>query len=131
MIPIWKMFGPSQGGRRVMVRPLWGCRRITAQYPCDFSGTAQAASGKIAIAVRGPSQERTISVRFGRRAGILQCHVRQVYGYGLMCRNSPVNKIVEATATLNPYENRTAAAAWKGGFGQLTGFVDSSQAKCG
>lgn len=61
-------------------------------------------------------------------------------GYGLTIfsnlYNFSLNKIVEAAAPVNPYENLTAAsclrteAARKGGYGQDTGSVDPSQAKC-
>ena len=48
----YRMFGPCQGGRTVMVRSLWSCRRMTAQYPCDLTGTAWAASDNLVIPVR-------------------------------------------------------------------------------
>ena len=95
------MFGPTQGGCMPLVQPLWGCRGMTAQYPCDFMVTARAASGNLAIAVRGPCDCPkslqstydlfchlkscvfcTISTRppRGAHAGIVQCHLRHVYG---------------------------------------------------
>ena len=61
-------------------------------------------------------------------------------GYGLTIfpnlYNFPLNKIVEAAEPVNPYENLTAAsclrteAARKRGYGQDTGSIDPSQAKC-
>ena len=50
--------------------------------------------------------------------------------------SAELNKIVEATAPVNPYDNCMAAgcpraeAARKGRYGHLTGAVSSSQAKC-
>ena len=44
---------PSQGGRTVMVRSPWDCRKITVLYPCDYMGTAWAPCGNLAIAARG------------------------------------------------------------------------------
>ena len=88
------------------------------------------------------------------RAGLVRCHLRHVYGLRTYdfsnLYNFPLNKIVEATEPVNPYENLTAAsclrteascriqapygglteAARKGGYGQDTGSVDPSQAKC-
>ena len=40
--------GPTQGGT-VMVRSPWDCRRMTAQYMCDFTDTALASCGNPAI----------------------------------------------------------------------------------
>ena len=53
--------------------------------------------------------------------------------------NFLLNKIIEAAEPVNPYENLSrllpphgglAEAAQKGGYGQDTGSVDPSQAKC-
>ena len=46
---------PSQGGRTVMVRSSWNCRKVIALYLCDFMGTAGALYGNLAIAARGKS----------------------------------------------------------------------------
>ena len=51
------------------------------------------------------------------------------------CHSAELNKIVEAMAPMNPYDNCMAAsclhmeAAQEGGYGHLTGTVSSSQAK--
>ena len=76
----------------------------------------------------------------GARVGIVRCHLRHVYGLRTYdfsnLYNFPLNKIIEAAEPVDPYENLTAAsclrteAAWKGGYGQDTGSVDRSQAKC-
>ena len=53
-----------------------------------------------------------------------------------ICQTSRYDRIVEAAEPVNPYENLTAAsclrreAARKGGYGQDTGSVYPSQAKC-
>ena len=79
-----------------------------------------------------------ISARPSRGAhdGIVQCHLRHVYGLRaydfLNLYNFSRNKIVEAAAPVNPYENLTvaSASARKGEYGQDTGSVDPSQVKC-
>lgn len=53
---------PSQGRRTAMVRPLWGCLWMTAQYRCDFKSTARTQSSYCARAERMP-HDSTISVR--------------------------------------------------------------------
>ena len=54
----------------------------------------------------------------------------------LICHSAEFNKIVMASAHVNPHENRLAAdclrsaSARKGRCGNLTGAVSTSQAKC-
>ena len=72
--------------------------------------------------------------------GFVQCHLRHVYGLQAYdfsnLYNFSLNKIVEAAAPVNPYENLTAAsclrteAARKGGYGLRRPIADPSQAKC-
>ena len=56
---IRKMVGPSQGGRATMMRPLWGCRWLTAQDLCDFMGTTWAPCSNLETAVLGSCEFRT------------------------------------------------------------------------
>ena len=135
---------------------------MTAQYHGYCTGSEQQPCDSCAMAVRMP-HESTISVRFffapmfteksyvcctisarppgDARAGIVQCHLRHVYGlraYDFFSNlfNFLRNKIVKAAESVNPYENLTAAsclrteAARKRRYGQDTGSVDKSQAKC-
>ena len=126
-------------------------------------GTARARCDNLAIAAREPydypkSQQssydffdpnnhlkpyvvRTISARHlcGGRPAIVQCYLRVPMGYGRFFKiyhSAELNKTVEATAPVNPYDNPVATgclrteAARKGRYGHLTGVVSSSQAKC-
>ena len=46
----------SQGGRTVMMRSPWDCRKITALYPFDFMGIARAPCDNIAMGAARLSQ---------------------------------------------------------------------------
>ena len=92
----------SQGGRTVMVRSLWDCRKITALYSFDFIGIARALCDNIAMgAARLPQDPtiivrclldpndhlksciaRTISVRplCGARTRIVRCYLQLIFG---------------------------------------------------
>ena len=78
---------------------------------------------------------------YGARAGIglrtvVQCHLRHVYGL----QSYDLSKFVKLLAKPNrrgrgacesiQKSHGLAEAAWKGGYGQDTGSVDPSQAKC-
>ena len=79
-----------------MVRPLLDCRCATVQYPCEVTGTARAASGKLTIPVRGPYDctivaQMTIknlacSARSARglRPGFCDATYDMSMGYGLL-----------------------------------------------
>ena len=67
------------------------------------------------------------------------CDVSTGYGLAIcfkICHSAELNKIVEATAPMNPYDNCKATsclrteAARKGGYGHPTGAVSSLQPKC-
>ena len=119
-----------------IVRSLHGSHgKMTVQYPCDFTGTARAASGNLAIAVRGPC-ECTIALRFffcphvhqkscvgctitlGQRTmpvrGLCDAIYDMYTGYGLTIfknlSNSSRNQIVEAAEPVNPHDNLTVSA---------------------
>ena len=87
--------------------------------------------------VRSPCGDRP---SHGARAGIVQCHLRHVYGlraynFFQICKTW-LSQIVEATEPVNPYKNLTAASCLRReASGMLygkgdTGSVDPSQAKC-
>ena len=108
---------------------------MTVRFPCDFTGTVRAASGNLAITVRGP-HEYTIFLRFafgphvhqkscdcctitlGHRTmpvrGLCDAIYDMSTGYGLTIfknlSNSSRNQIVEAAEPVKPYENRTVSA---------------------
>ena len=91
--------------------------------------------------VRSPCGDRP---SHGARAGIVQCHLRHVYGL----RSYDFSRFVKLLAKPNrrgrgtresvrkshsrllPPQGGLAEAARKGGYGQDTGSVDPSQAKC-
>ena len=91
--------------------------------------------------VRSPCRDRP---PHGARAGIVQCHLRNLYGL----RSYDCSKFVKLLAKPNrrgrgaresvrkshsrllPPQGGHAEAARKGGYGQDTGSVDPSQAKC-
>ena len=107
---------------------LCDCCTMTAQYPCHFTGTAQAPCGNLAIALRGPYNHRkslrsscdffvpkppakTLHSPHDRCATTVRClygdHamlIQRVYGLHsydfFFLYYSELNKIVEATTTL-------------------------------
>ena len=132
------------------VNPYRGCAEIVRKS-CNLSGVAVQSPQPpddnrtepvrlpcrgCADIVRWPWRHRTVlSVRppRGARAGIVRCHLRHIYGLRTYdfsnLYNFSLNKIVEAPEPVNPYGG-LAEAARKGGYGQDTGSVDPSQAKC-
>ena len=131
-----------------IVRSLHGSHgKMTVQYPCDFTDTARAASGNLAIAVRGPC-ECTIALRFffarmstknralAARSPLANarclcrdcampsttCIRATVLRFLKILSNSSRNQIVEAAEPVNPHDNLTASAQrlrGKGGTGSL------------
>ena len=140
-----------------MVWSPWDCHKITALHPCNFMGTVRAPCGNRAIAVWGPydySKEPIITIRFfvpkihqkscphDRRAASVRClcgdcamlptWFRACDFFFFFCKSVELNKIIEATAPVNPYNNHMAAsflrmeAARTGRYGHLTGAIRSS-----
>ena len=127
---------------KATARPWCGCCKMTVRFPCDFTGTVRAASGNLAITVRGP-HEYTIFLRFAFGPHVHQkscdcctitlCHrtmpmrglcdaIYDMYtGYGLTIfknlSNSSRNQIVEAAEPVNPQKiarsPHDARAAWE------------------
>ena len=113
--------------QKVIVRSRCGFRAEAARRWCvDRSATVPFE--RVAIAPRGA------------RAGIMQCHLRHVYGLRTYefsnLYNFPLNKIVEASEPVKPYENLTAASCFRTEASRKphekedTGSVDASQTKC-
>ena len=124
---VWKLCG----GRTKIVR----CR---LQLPCSLRrsalklygtrvGSIQRPRGDSAMTVRGPYDHRAFFFFFCSNDHLKSCDFRKISARpphdipttclraaGLrsfqICRKSSLNKIVEATAPMNPYENGTAAA---------------------
>ena len=110
------------------VNPYRGCAEIV-QKLCNLSGVAvqslQPPDGNRTEPVRLPCRRCAemhavivaLPCRFlacALRAGLVRCHLRHVYGLRTYdfsnLYNFPLNKIVEATEPVNPYENLTAAS---------------------
>ena len=119
------LYGASGATRGKSVKRLCGdCTEIVqCQCSCRAVSAASAASAR-------PSH--------GARAGIVQCHLRYVYGLTIFSNlsNFSRNQIVEAAEPVNPYENLTAASCLRREASRRphekgdTGSVDQSQAKC-
>ena len=91
------------------VNPYRGCVEIV-QKSCNLSGVAVQSP-------QPPDGNRTEPVRplCGACAGIVWCHLRHVYRLRMDLQlsnlyNFLLNKIVEATEPMNPYENLTPAS---------------------
>ena len=125
MISLLEIVDTSQGDRTIIVPSPWGYRRMTVRCPYDFMGLAKAFCGDLAGSLR-LSQESTII--FGPRcqSKTLRCPhdhraapVRGSYDVTVMCLRTTglrfffqichcaeLNKIVEATMPVNPYDDR-------------------------
>lgn len=106
------MFGLSQGDSIVMLRSLWRCRRMTAQYPYDLTGTERKPNAR---AVR-LLQERTISLSFlpsktvrflhNQRAGIVRIHLRHFYGLTILHKSSETKRLLGALESVRKSHGR-------------------------
>ena len=115
-------------------RRLYGNRAMSVQLPCSLRSLRTEI-------VRSPCGDWP---SHGARAGIVQCHLRHVYGL----RAYDFFKFVKLLAKPNhrgrgarestqkshsrllPPHGGLTEAAQKGGYGQDTGSIDPSQAKC-
>ena len=123
-IPRLKTVDISQGDHMVIVPSPCGYRRITVQCPCNFTNTARASCRDLACSLRlfqestiifGPSDYLkscvvlTISLwcPYGD-CGMLPAMFLQARGMGffIICHSAELNKIVEATMPMNPYDDR-------------------------
>ena len=120
--------------RTETVRRLYGNRAMSVQLPSSL----RSLRTEIVRSLCGDRHSH------GAHAGIVQCHLRHVYGL----RSYNFSKFVKLLAKPNhrghgaresvrkshsrllPPQGGLAEAARKGGYGQDTGSVDSSQAKC-
>ena len=107
---------------------------MSVQLPCSLRSLRTEI-------VRSPCGDRP---SHGARAGIVQCHLRHVYGLRaydffkfvkLLAKPNRTGRwaresIRTSHSRLVPPQAGLAEAARKGGYGQDTGSVDPSQAKC-
>ena len=127
----------SQGDRTIIVPSPWGYRRVTVRCPYDFVGPARASYGDLAGSLR-LSQESTIIFGPKRQSKIVRCPhdhrvvpLRGSYNVTAMCLRATglrffqichcaeLNKIVEATMPVNPYDDRKATLRRPHGNGDL------------
>ena len=129
-------YGASGATRGKSVQRL--CRDCTEIVQCQCSFRAVSPHGNRTEPVRGSAFARCPCGDCAMPpTTCLQATVLRFFSHLL---NFSLNQIVEAAEPVNPYENLTAAsclvqgglaeAARKGGYGQDTGPVDPSQAKC-
>ena len=122
--PSWNV-DTSQGDRTIIVQTPWGYRRMTVRCPYDFIGPARALCGDLAGSLR-LSQESTIIFGQKWQSKTLRCphdhrvvHARGSYDVTAMCLRATglrfffqichcaeLNDIVEATMSVNPYDDR-------------------------
>ena len=131
------MVDTSQGDRTIIVPPPWGYRRMTVRCPYDFMGPARASCGDLAGSLR-LSQESTIIFGPKYKSKIVRCPhdhravpVRGSYDVTAMCLRAAglrffqichcaeLNKIVEATVPVNPYDDRKVSLRRPHGNGDL------------
>ena len=127
----------SQGDRTIIVPSPWGYRRMTVRCPYDFMGPAKALCGDLADSLR-LSQESTIIFVPRGQSKTLRCPhdhravpVRGSYDVTAMCLRATgirlfrichcaeLNKIVEATIPVNPYDDRKVTLRRPHGNGDL------------
>ena len=92
-------YGNSEAGKSKAIWKLCGDREVLVQLSCGFC----------MISMRPPRDAR---------AGIVRCLLRHVYGLHVrgyeffkICHKSSLNKSIEATAPVNPCENRRPLCA--------------------
>ena len=133
MMSLWEIVDTSQGDRTIIVPSPWGYRRMTVRCPFDFMGPAKASCGDLAGSLR-LSQESTIIFEPRWQSKILRCphdhravpvrSLRCVYGatglrFFQICHCAELNKIVEATMPVNPYDDRKVSLRRPHGNGNL------------
>ena len=119
---------PCEIRTETVMRRLYGNRAMSVQLPSSLRSLRTEI-------VRSPCGDRPWH---GARAGIVQSRLRHVYGL----RSNDFSKFVKLLAKPNrrgrgarefvrkSHSRLLAEAARKGGYGQDTGSVDPSQAKC-
>ena len=134
----WGIVG-GYGLRHICVHIVYGHRAISSTGPRGKS--VQRMCGDFTEIARSPCGDRP---SHGARAGIVQCHLRHVYGlraYNFFkfvkllakpnCRGRGARESIQKSHSRLPSpQGGLAEAARKGGYGQDTGSVDPSQAKC-
>ena len=123
-----------------LLNPYRDCAEIVRKS-CNVSAVAVQSPQPRTKIVRSPCGDRP---SHGARTGIVQCHLRHVYGlrsYDFSKFEKPLAKpnrrdrgaresVRKSHSRLLPLQGGLAEAARKGGYGQDTGSVDPSQAKC-
>ena len=131
------MVDTSQGDRTIVVPSPWVNRRMTVRGPYDFMDPARASCGDLAGSLR-LSQESTIILGQKWQTKIERCPhdhrtvpVRGSYDVTAMCLRATglrffqichcaeLNKIVEATMPVNPYDGRKVSLRRPHGNGDL------------
>ena len=124
MISLREIVDTSQGNLMIILPSPWGYRRMTVRCRYDFMGPAKASCGDPAGSLR-LSQESTIIYGPRWQSKTLHCPhdhravpVRGSYDVTAMCLRAvglqffqiclcaELNKIVEATMPVNPYDDR-------------------------
>ena len=145
------LYRPSGASRGKSVHRLCGDCAISVELPCSLRSLqkviVQSQCGFRAEAARRWCGDRGATVPFfsvrpprGARAGIVRCHLRLVYRlrtydfknlYKQNRRGRGARESVwKSHSRLLPPHGGLVEAARKGGYGQDTGTVDPSQAKC-
>ena len=126
-----------QGDRTIILPSRWGYRRMTARSPYDFMGPAKASCGDLAGSLR-LSQESTIIFGPIWQSKTQRCPhnhravpLRGSYDVTAMCLRATglrffqicycveLNKIIEATMPINPYDGRKVSLRRPHGSGDL------------
>ena len=147
-------------GYGICVHIIYGHRAISSTGPRGNPGKIRTETGRRLYRNRAMSVQLPCSLRIlrteivrspcgdrpshGARAGIVQCHLRHVYGLRaynffkfvkLLAKSNRRGRgarksVRKSHSRLLPPQGGLAEAARKGEYGQDTGSVDPSQAKC-
>ena len=132
-----KIVDTSQGDRTIIVPLPWGYRRMTVRCPYNFMGPARASCGNLVGSlrlsqestiifgpkcqskiVRGPHDHRAVPVR-GSFDVTTTCLRATGLRFFQICHCAELNKIVEATIPVNPYDDRKVSLRRPHGNGDL------------
>ena len=124
---VWFFFyGASAATRGKSVKRLCGDCTVIVQCQCSCRAISASSAQKSC----------------GARAGIVQCHLRHVYGLTIFFKcvkhlakpnrrgRGARESVRKSLSRLLPPQGGLAEAARKGGYGHHTGSVDPSHAKC-
>ena len=109
----------------------WGYRTMTARCPYDFMSPAWASCGDLEATLRVPYDERkSLRSFFGKNDDLKSrvvltitvrcfCDVSTGLRFFQICHCAELNKIVEATMPVNPYDDRKVTLRRPHGNGDL------------